>query len=71
VSSRDVRMVCPQPYIHPDITYLELKIISLKFIFDPVPALVRQALLQTKLERVILIPAGTCLLSCDFCLALS
>jgi hypothetical protein len=36
-------------YIHPDVTTLQLKIVSLKFTFDPVPALVRQALFQTKL----------------------
>jgi hypothetical protein len=34
---------------YPDVTFLQLKIIFLKFTFDPVPALLRQALLQTKL----------------------
>lgn len=37
-------------YIHPDVTFLQLKILSLQFTFEPVPALVRQALLQTKIN---------------------
>jgi hypothetical protein len=36
-------------HIHPNVTSLQLKIVSLKFTFDSVPAIVRQALLQTKL----------------------